>query len=172
MSAAEHMHEFVWSGHELLPCACGANRSAIQTVLDAAADDARRLVAEAHYTGCRVRPEPETLELWLCDAPSHVLQELEAIRPGVYVIHNDAPRALSELLKLVHSVDLSALRAQRIEVNRIGPTHDGYIEVGVGTDTAGARAWFEAEYGSGLFRFVIAEPVGLHGASRGNVEPA
>ena len=93
MSPADHEHTFVWDGQELLPCACGANRSAIQTVLDAAAGDAKRTVGDAHYTGCRVRPESETLELWLCDAPPEILQGLDAIRPGVYLIHNNARSA-------------------------------------------------------------------------------
>src|SRR5207302_453799 len=100
--------EFVWSGDELLPCACGANLSAIQEVLDAAADDARRLVGEAHYTGCWVRQESETLELWLFNAPRQVLQELEAIRPGVYAIH-DAPRSETALFEL-----MDVLRRERL----------------------------------------------------------
>ena len=98
-----------------------------------------------------VRPESETLELWLCDAPPQVLQELEATRPGVYVIHNDAPHTLSELLELMHSIDLPGLRSQGINVNQVGPTNDGFLRVGVGTDIAGAQAGFEAEYDDGLF---------------------
>ena len=58
----------------MLPCACGANVLAIGTALGAAADDARKVVGDAHYTGCRVRQELETLELWLFDAPSQVLR--------------------------------------------------------------------------------------------------
>ena len=136
MSPADHEHTFVWDGQELLPCACGANRSAIQTVLDAAAGDAKRTVGDAHYTGCRVRPESETLELWLCDAPPEILQELDAIRPGVYLIHNNAPHTLRELLELMHSIDLRGLRSRGINVNQIGPRNDGYLWVGVGTDIA------------------------------------
>ena len=64
---------------------------AIQAMLDEAATDARRVVEDAHYTGCRVRQESETLELWLFDASSRLVEELEATRPGVYVIH-DAPQ--------------------------------------------------------------------------------
>lgn len=170
MSTTKHEHEFVWSGDEVLPCACGANRSAIQTVLDAAAGDAKKIVGDAHYTGCRVCPESESLELWLCDAPSRVLHDLEAIRPGVYVIHNDAPHTLSELLERMHSIDLRGLRSRGINVNQIGPRNDGYLWVGLGTDIAVAQAWFEAEYGPGLFRFFTAEPI-RQGAWRGQVEP-
>jgi len=170
MSEAKHEHTFVWDGQELLPCACGADMMAIESVLNPAADDARRVAGEAHYTGCRLRQESETVELWMCDAPSQVLQELEAIHPDVYLIHNDAPRTLSELLKLMHSIDLFALRSRGIEVNRIGPETDGYLLVGVGTDIVAAQAWFEAAYGDDLFRVTAAEPI-VHGGWHGRVEP-
>jgi hypothetical protein len=167
MSATGHEHTFVWDGQELLPCACGANMMVIEAVLNAAADDARRVVGEAHYAGCRLRHQSETVELWLCDAPSEVLQELGALHPGVYAIHNDPPHTLAELLGLMHSIDLSGLRSQGIEVNQIGPRNDGYLGVGVGSDIAAAQAWFEAEYGDGLFRVFAAEPIRTLGGWRG-----
>jgi hypothetical protein len=170
MTATDREHTFVWDGETLLPCACGVSRSAVQAVLDAAADDARRIVGDAYYTGCRVRPESETLELWSCGAPPQVLQELEAIRPGVYAIHNDAPRTLTELLELMHSIDLSALRSEGIELNRIGPRLEGHLGVGVSSDVAAAQAWFDAEYEDGLFRVFAAEPIRLQGGRRGQVE--
>jgi hypothetical protein len=163
MHATDHEHTFVWDGQELLPCACGANMMAIEAVLSAAADDARRVVGEAHYTGCRLRQESETVELWLRDAPPEVLHELEAIHPDVYAIHNDAPRTFNELLELMHSIDLSALRSQGIEVNRIGPRNEGHLGVGVSSDVAAAQAWFEAEYDDGLFRVFAAEPIRRQG---------
>ncbi len=70
----------------------------------------------------------------------------------------------------MHSIDLSWLKPQGIEVTRIGPTVDGYISVGVNTDVAAAKAWFEAEYGDGLCRVFAAEPI-TYGAWHGNVEP-
>lgn len=164
MSATKHEHEFVWTGDELLPCACGANLSAIETALGAAADDARRIVGDAHYTGCRVCAESETLELWLCAAPARMLQELERTRPGVYAIHNDAPHPLGELLELMNSIDVRALRSDGINVTQIGPRNDGYLWVGVNTDIAAARERLEAEYGPGLFRFFTAEPLRMTGA--------
>src|SRR5215471_2672254 len=163
MSAIDHEHTFVWDGQEVLPCACGANMMVIEAVLSAAAGDAKRVVGAAHYTGCRLRQESETVELWLCDAPPQVLQELEAIRPGVYAIHNDAPHTLSELLELMHSIDLSALRSQGIEVNQIGPRNEGHLGVGVSSDVATAQAWFDAEYGDGLFRVFAAAPIRMQG---------
>jgi hypothetical protein len=160
MSPTDHEHEWVEGpGYPDLRCAaCGASHSAIQTMLDEAAADARRVAGDAYYAGCRVRQESETLELWLSDAPPQVLQELDAIRPGVYEIHNDAAHTLSELLTLQNSIDLPALTAQGIKVHRFGPRNDGYIWVGVNTDPATAQAWFEAEYGPGFFRFEVPEP--------------
>ena len=92
MSSTNHEHTFVWDGQELLPCACGANVLAIETVLGAAADDARKVAGDRYYTGTRLRQEFETLELWLFNAPLQVVQELEAMHTGAYLIHNDAPR--------------------------------------------------------------------------------
>jgi hypothetical protein len=160
MSPSDHEHEWVQGpGYPDLRCAaCGASHSAIQTMLGEAAADAKRVAGDAHYAGCRVRQESETLELWLSDAPPQVLQELDAIRPGVYEIHNDAAHTLSELLTLQDSIDLPALTAQGIKVHRFGPRNDGYIWVGVNTDPAAAQAWFEAEYGPGFFRFEVPEP--------------
>ena len=138
---------------------------AIESALHPAAGDAGRLAGDSYYTGCRLRQELEAVELWMCDAPSQVLQELEALHPGVYLIHNDAPHTLNERLTLMQSIDLSALRSQGIEVNRIGPEPDGYLLVGVGTDLAVAQAWFEAEHGDYLFRFIAAEPVRMVGGT-------
>jgi hypothetical protein len=127
-------------------------------MLGEAAADAKKVAGDAHYTGCRVRQESETLELWLSNAPPRVLQELEAIRPGVYVIHNDAPHPLAELLELRDSIDLSALTSQGIKMNQIGPRNDGYIWVCVNTDLAAAQAWFDAEHGPGWFRCYAPDP--------------
>ncbi len=81
MSAPEHEHKFVLVRRRT---------AAVESVLSAAAADARWVAGDAYYTGCRLCQESESLELWLCDAPSQLLQKLEAIRPGVYVIHNNA----------------------------------------------------------------------------------
>ena len=160
MSPTDHEHEWVQGPeHPDLRCAaCGASHAAIQTMLGEAAADARRVAGEEHYTGCHVRQESETLELWLANAPPHVLQELAAVRPGVYVIHNDAPHALGELLEVQASIDLPALTAQGIKLTQIGPRNDGYIWVCVNTDLPAAHAWFEAEYGPGWFRCYAPEP--------------
>jgi len=160
MSATDHVHAFVWDGDELLPCACGANLGAIQAVLDKAAEDARRLVGDTYYTGCRVRQELETLELWLCNAPAHILQELEAIRPGVYLIHNDAPRSEGAVFKLMDALgaDRSTLRAEGIHVVRYGPTPDGYLHVRVMGDVPTAQARLDGIFGNDVARVEYGEP--------------
>ena len=119
MSESEHEHQFVWSGHEGR-CACGANVWAIQTTLHEAADDARQVVGEVHYTGCRVRNESETLELWLSNAPPQVVQELEATRPGTYLIHNDAPRPHTAVLELMDAVRVDRLTLEAEGINSNG----------------------------------------------------
>lgn len=160
MSAPDHEHEWVQGPEypDLRCTVCGASHSAIQTMLGQAAADAKRVAGERYYTGCRVRQESETLELWLSDAPPQVLQELEAIRPGVYEIHNDAAHARGELLALQKSVDGAALRSEGIKLTRFGPRNDGYIWVLVNTDPAAAQAWFDARHGTGWFRCYQPEP--------------
>ena len=159
MSPSEHEHEFVRQGpSHLYVCACGASLWAVQTVLDAAADDARRVAGDEHYTGCRVRQESETVELWLCDAPAGVLRELEAIRPGVYVIHNDAPRPLSTIEEVRKLIDVDEPRREGIEIVSHGPTVDGYLTVGVTSDVPTAQAKLDAIFGQGLIRVHEDEP--------------
>lgn len=154
MSPTDHEHEWVEGpGNPDLRCtACGASHSAIQTMLGDAATDARRVVGEAHYTGCRVRQESETLELWLFDAPPRILEELEAIRPGVYAIHNDAPRPECVLGELRDSFDWPARKSEGIKVVGVGPTVDGYLHVGVLEDVEGAQTKLDAIYGADVVR--------------------
>ena len=159
MGQADHKHDWVQGAepHDRR-CACGANLWAVQSMLGEAADDAKRVAGDAYYTGCHVHQETETLELWLADAPPQTLREIEALRPGVYEIHNDAAHPLSELLALMKSIDHAALRTQGIKAHGFGPRNDGYIWVGVNTDPAAAQAWFEVEFGPDWFRFEVPEP--------------
>ena len=158
MCPSDHEHTFVWDGERLLPCLCGASHSAIQTMLGEAAADARRLVGE-HYTGCRVRQELEKLELWLFNAPSQVLQELEATRPGVYLIHNDAPRPRTAVEELRDSFDWAARRSEGINANTVGPTEDGYLSVGVLEDVQGAQEKLDAIYGRDVVQVRESRPI-------------
>jgi hypothetical protein len=160
MSPTDHEHKWVQGPEypDLRCAACGASHSAIQTMLGEAATDAKRVAGEGHYTGCRVRQESETLELWLSSAPPQVLEDLEALRPGVYEIHNDGAHPLDELLTLQKSVDHAALKSQGIKGNQFGPRNDGYIWVCVNTDLAAAQAWFDDQYGPDWFRCYAPEP--------------
>jgi hypothetical protein len=164
MAAADHEHTFVWDGQALLPCACGANMMAIEAVLTAAAGDARQVVAEAHYTGLRLRQESESVELWLFNAPSPVLEELEAMHPGVYLIHNDAPRPHTAVLELMDALPVNRLKAEGIHIVQVGPTHDGYLHVAVMGDVPTAQARLDAMFGSNVARVEYGEPaIGLQG---------
>jgi hypothetical protein len=167
VSATDHEHTFVWDCQELLPCACGANMMAIESVLSAAAGDARRAVGDAYYTGCRLRQELEKLELWLFNAPSHVLQELQVMHPGIYLIHNDAPRPRTAVDALRDSFDLAAWKAEGINANVVGPTEDGYLQVGVLEDVEAAQKKLDALYGSHVVEVYESRPIHLLSASPG-----
>lgn len=160
MTATGHEHRFVWDGRQLLPCACGANMPAIEAILSAAADDARRVVGRTHYTGCRLRQESETVELWLFDAPSQVLEELEAMHPGVYAIRK-APRPEAAVFELMEALgpELSTLRAAGLRVVGVGPTVDGYLRVAVMGDVPTAQARLDASFGADVARVEYGEPL-------------
>lgn len=159
MSPTDHEHTFVWNGQELLPCACGANVFAIGTILAAAADDARRVAGDAYYTGCQLRQESETVELWLFNAPSDVLRELEGRHPGAYVIHNDAPRPRTAVDDLRDSFDWTAWKAEGVRTSAVGPTEDGYLHVGVLDDAVGAQKKLDAAYGDNVVRVSQHGPI-------------
>ena len=169
MSPTDHEHTFVWDGRELLPCACGANVLAIQDMLHPAADDAERLAGDPYYTGCRLRQELEAVELWLFNAPEQVLQELEAAYPGVYLIHNDAPRPLTALDELRDSFDWEAWKAEGVRVSVVGPTVDGYLNVGVEDDLETAQKKLDAAYGDNVIRVSQQGPI-IALSARPNVE--
>jgi hypothetical protein len=159
MTATKHEHVFDWDGQELLPCECGADIMAIESALNPAADDASRLVGDAYYTGCRLRQELEAVELWLFSAPEQVLRKLEAQHPGVYLIHNDAPRPLTALDELRDSFDWAAWKAEGIKVWSVGPTGDGYLNVGVEDDLQTAQTKLDAAYGDNVIRVSQAGPI-------------
>ena len=162
MSPTDHVHDWVQGpGYPNLLCAaCGASHSAIQTMLGEAAADARRVVGEAHYTGCRVRQESETLELWLHDAPRDMLRELETIRPGTYEIH-DAPRPQTALFELMGVLggEREMLKAEGMRVVGCGPTVDGHLHVAVMGDVSAAQARLDAMFGSNVARVEYGEPL-------------
>jgi hypothetical protein len=154
MSASKHVHEWGPSGEYDLRCVlCGASHSAIQNALGEAAEDARGLAGATHYTGCWVRQESEALELWLFDAPAQLLHELEAARPGVYVI-DDAPRPLSAVDDLRDSFDWAGWKATGIKVSGVGPTQDGCLSVGVVDDVEAAQKMLDEAYGANVVRVI------------------
>lgn len=154
MSEPDHVHKWIEVGEWHLRCVfCDASHSAIQTMLGEAAEDARRVVGASHYTGCRVRQELETLDLWLFDAPPQLLEELEALRPGVYAIH-DAPRPLWVVDNLRDTFDWPRWKAKGVKVSGVGPTQDGYLSVGVVDDVEAAQRKLDEDYGPDVVRVV------------------
>ena len=129
-------------------------------MLGEAADDARRVVGEAQYTGCRVRQEWEKLELWLFNVPPQVLEELEAIHPGVYAIR-DAPRSEAAVFELMDVLggELERLKMAGIRVVGYGPTVDGYLRVAVMGDLPTAQARLDAMFGKNVARVEYGEPL-------------
>jgi hypothetical protein len=112
-------------------------------MLGEAADDARRAAGDAHYTGCWVRQELEKLELWLFAAPPQLVEELHEMRPGVYMIRNDAPRSYTAVLELMAALPADRLRAEGIRIVRYGPTHDGHLRVCAMGDVPPAQAYVD-----------------------------
>jgi hypothetical protein len=132
---------------------------AIESALNPAAGDARRMAGDAYYTGCRLRQDLEAVEVWLHNAPSHVSEELEAKHPGVYLIHNDTPHTLSELCELSDSLDVAGLKSEGIHVVQVGPTHDGYLHVAVMGDVPTAQARLDGMLGSHVAHVEYGEPL-------------
>jgi hypothetical protein len=146
------------------PATCeGECTPADQPALDAAAGYAERVAGAAHvFSGVAVDDDANTVIVHLTRAPESVLAELRARHPGIYVIHNDAPRSLHAVMTIAHEIDPRALKTKGIAVVQWGPTQDGYLQVGVSSSVAKAQAFFNSKYGSGIVRVVHAEPaVGL-----------
>jgi hypothetical protein len=67
-----------------------------QPHVSAAGNDVEPVVGE-YFAGIWNHHDQGTCEVWLANAPESVLGRLQAMHPGVYVIHNDAPRSLREI---------------------------------------------------------------------------
>lgn len=133
-----------------------------QHFLHTAADDARRIAGDDYYTGCIVNhPGTRNVTLYLADAPKAVVEELDELHPGVYVIINDAPRSARAVLELSETLDRSVLQDLHdlgIEAVSFGPTPGGYLEVGILSPLVPmAQATFDAVYGCGVIRVVQTE---------------
>ncbi len=93
-----------------------------------------------------------SVTIYLAHAPQSVLDRLSAAHPGTYTLDNNAPRPLSAVMKLMHSFSFNALKAEGITISSVGPTQDGYLQVGVTSDVAEAQAKLDAKYGAGIIR--------------------
>lgn len=130
-----------------------------QGALDAAANTARR-IAGAYYTGLVVSDATNSDILYLAHAPTSVLDRLNAAAPGIYAIKNDAPRPLSAVMEAMRSLRFKALQPYGITISGIGPTQDGYLQVGVTAHVAEAQAKLDAKFGPGLVK-VVKEQVAV-----------
>jgi len=138
-----------------------------ESALDAAVSAAQKFASPAYYTGAAVNIASNTVTLYLAHAPQPILTRLHAAHPGTYVIHNDAPRTLQSVKRLMHSFKPNALKAQGITVSGYGPTQDGYLQVGVTSHVAQAQAKLNALYGPNIIRVVKqAIAVGVVGQVR------
>ncbi len=131
-----------------------------QEALDHAADDARRIAGAAHvYTGARIDDAANHVVLYLAHAPQDVIDQLNAAHPGTYVIHNDAPRTAHALRVLQEAFDFKVLEPQGIQVVSVGPSVDGYLEVGVTSKVAEAQEKLDAIYGPNVVKVSKESPV-------------
>ncbi len=128
-----------------------------QPHVSAAADDVRTVAGE-YCTGLVNHHHLGTCEVYLANAPESVLSRLRAKHPGVYVIHNDAPRSLTEIEEIIERIDVPALRDAGMSIHQIGPTQHGYVRVAVERDVPAAQAEFDAMFGPDVVR-VVEEPM-------------
>jgi hypothetical protein len=129
--------------------AAGRDALANQPTLDAAANDAESVAGSSYYTNAVVNDAAHTVDLYLANAPQSVVDQLNALHPGIYVIHNDAANPRSALLNLMNSMDIAALNKQGVDVSSLTPMSDGYLQVGVTSNvTAATTAIDSSSHGS------------------------
>ena len=130
-----------------------------QGALDAAAGYAQKIAGAAHrFTGVEVDDAANQVIVYLTHAGQAVIDRLNAAHPGIYVIHNDAPRTLRTLLRLEHSFNFQILKPEGIKVYSVGPSVDGYLEVGVSRKVADAQEKLDRVYGRNVVRVFKASP--------------
>lgn len=141
-----------------------------QGALDAAAGYAEKVAGSAHcFTGVEIDDAANLVVLYLTHVPQSVLDRLHAAHPGVYVIHNDAPRTHATLMRLENSFNFQILKPERIKVYSVGPTVDGYLSVGVSGKVAEAQKKLDGIYGRNVVRVFKASPAiaaGLTGPAK------
>jgi hypothetical protein len=130
-----------------------------QPALDAAANYAEKVAGAAHhFTGVAVDDAANRVIVYLTHAPRSVIKELNAAHPGIYVIHNDAPRTHETLMRLENSFNFQILKREGIQVVSVGPTENGYLQVGVTSKIAEAQARLDAIYGPNIIRVFKSAP--------------
>lgn len=104
------------------------------------------------FTGVEVDDSANKVIVYLTHAPQSVIDQLDARHPGIYVIHNDAPRTLRVLTTLERAFNFSVLKPEGIQVVSVGPTVTGYLQVGVTSKVAVAQAKLDQIYGPNIIR--------------------
>ena len=112
------------------------------------------MAGSAYYANAALNNASNTVDLYLAGAPQSLLDRLNALHPGMYVIHNDAANPRSAVLNLENSIDIAALRSQGVVISSLVPTSRGYLQVGVSSDVAAATAKLNSLYDASLFRVV------------------
>ncbi|HUZ14818.1 MAG TPA: hypothetical protein VMU72_01405 [Gaiellaceae bacterium] len=139
-----------------------------QEALDAAAGYAQKVAGAAHrFTGVEVDDAANQVIVYLTHAPQSVIDRLNAAHPGIYVIHDDAPRTLRTLMRLERSFNFQILKPEGIKVYSVGPSVDGYLEVGVSRKVAEAQEKLDRVYGRNVVRVFKASPAIADAWSRG-----
>jgi hypothetical protein len=128
-----------------------------QADVSAAAEDVRAVAGE-YFTGLVHHDHLGTCEVYLANAPESVLNRLRDAHPGVYVIHNDAPRSFKEMEEIIERIDVAALRDGGMSIHQIGPTQHGYVRIAVERDAPGAQTLFDDMFGRDVVR-VVEEPM-------------
>jgi hypothetical protein len=125
-----------------------------QDALDADAQAAERIATRAYYTGVAIDGPSNEVDVYLAHAPTSIVDRLRTTHPGVYLIHDDAPRTLRAVKKIMSSFSFDKLRSQGIEISAFGPTVDGYLQVGVPSHVAEAQAELDTIYGRDVIHVV------------------
>jgi hypothetical protein len=146
------------NGHKktaVVPTCDAGCTPANQPALDAAAGYAEKVAGAARsFTGVEIDDAANQVVVYLTHAPQSVIDQLNAAHPGIYVIHNDAPRTHQTLMRLENSFNFQILKPEGIQVFSVGPSVDGYLEVGVSSKLAEAQKKLDAVYGPNVVRVV------------------
>lgn len=138
-----------------------------QPALDAAAQDAQSIAGSAYYTDAVVNDAADTVDVYLASAPQSVIDQLQAMHPGTYVVHNDAANPRGELMKIENALPLAALSVEGVDVDSVGPTSDGHLQVGVsGTNTQLAQLVLAATAQSALGSANSAGAIQVYGGAQ------